>query len=55
MGIFSKKSGSVTHNYIWASNTVLSLKKKLMSQSQENLQIDERLDGQTDEQADLIL
>ena len=27
MGIFSKKSGSVTHNYMWASNTMLSFKK----------------------------
>ena len=26
MGIFSKKSGSVTHNYIWAPNTMLSEK-----------------------------
>ena len=27
MGIFSKKSGSVTHNYIWAPNTMLSFRK----------------------------
>ena len=28
MGIFTKKSGSVTHNHIWAPNTMLSSKKK---------------------------
>ena len=27
MGIFSKKSSSVTHNYIWAPNTMLSFRK----------------------------
>ena len=27
MGIFSKKSSSVKHNYIWAPNTMLSLGK----------------------------
>ena len=27
MEIFSKKSGSVTHNYIWAPNTMLSFRK----------------------------
>ena len=27
MGSFSKKSGSVTHNYIWAPNTMLSFRK----------------------------
>ena len=27
MGILSKKSGSVTHNYIWAPNTMLSFRK----------------------------
>ena len=26
-GDFSKKSGSVTHNYIWTPNTMLSFKK----------------------------
>ena len=26
-GFFSKKSGSVTHNYIWAPNTMLSFRK----------------------------
>ena len=29
MGIFSKKSGSVTHNYIWAPNTMLSFRKTI--------------------------
>ena len=27
MGFFSKKSGSVTYNYIWALNTMLSFRK----------------------------
>ena len=27
MGIFSKKSGSVTHNYVWAPNTMPSFTK----------------------------
>ena len=27
MGIFSKKSGSVTHNFIWAPNTMLIFRK----------------------------
>ena len=48
MGIFSKKSGSVRHNYIQAPNTMLSFRKKLMSQSQEKLWIDGRTDGRTD-------
>ena len=26
-GFFSKKSGSVTHNYIWVTNTMLGFKK----------------------------
>ena len=41
MGIFSKKSGSVTHNYIWAPNTMLSFR-----------QTDGRMDGWTDGQTD---
>ena len=45
--ISSKKSSSVTHNYIWALKTMLRFRKKLMSQSQENLWTDERTDGQT--------
>ena len=45
MGIFSKKSGSVTDNYIWAPNTMLSFRKKLMSQFSENLRTDRRMDG----------
>ena len=48
MWIFSKKSGSVTPNYyIWAPNITLSFRKKLMSQSRENLQTDGRVDGET--------
>ena len=30
MGIFSKKSGSVTQNYIWALNTMLSFRSRVM-------------------------
>ena len=45
--ISSKKSSSVTHNYIWALKTMLRFRKKLMSQSQENLWTDGRTDGQT--------
>ena len=44
--IFSKKSSSVTHNYIWTPN-MLSFRKKLMSQSQENLWEDGIRDRQT--------
>ena len=46
MGIFSKKSSSVTHNYIWAPNIMLSFRKKLMNQSRENVQTGRRMDGQ---------
>ena len=46
--IFFKKSGSVTHNNTWASNTMLSFRKKLISQSQENFQTEGRKDGRTD-------
>ena len=35
-GLFYKKSSFVTHIYIWAPNTMLSFRKKLMSQSWEN-------------------
>ena len=41
---FPKKSSSVTHNYIWAPNTMLSFRKKLMSKSRENV----RTEGRTD-------
>ena len=34
-------------NYIWAPNTMLSFRKKVMSQSGENLRTDGRTDGQT--------
>ena len=45
MGIFSKKSSSVTRYYMWASNTMLSFRKKLMSQCWEKLRTDGRTDG----------
>ena len=38
----------ITHNYIWAPNTMLSFRKKLISQSRENL----RTDGRTEERED---
>ena len=47
MGIFSKKFGSVTCNYIQATNTMLNFGKKLISQSGENLRADGRMAGQT--------
>ena len=43
--IFLKKSGPVMHNKTWAPNTMLSFRKKLMSQSHENFQ--RRTEGQT--------
>ena len=45
---FFPKNPAVTHNYIWAPNTMLSFRKKLMSQSRENLWTDGRMDGKTD-------
>ena len=48
MGIFSKKFSSVIHNYIWAPNTMLSFRKKLLSHSQENLWTDGRIKGKLD-------
>ena len=45
MGTLSKKSGSVTYNYIWAPNTMLSFMKKI-SRSREKL-TDRRKDGKT--------
>ena len=42
IGSFFKKSGSVTHNYIWAPNTMLW----------ENLQTDGRADGRTEGRTD---
>ena len=47
---FFPKNLAVTHNYIWAPNTMLSFRKKLMSQSRENLQTDGRTDERTDGQ-----
>ena len=53
MGLFSKRSGPVTHNFIWAPNTMLSFKKKLMSQFRENLRTDGRwMEGRTEGQTD---
>ena len=43
---FSKKSCSVTCNWIWTPNTILSFRKKQMSQFWENLRTDYRTDGQ---------
>ena len=42
MGIFFQKIYSVTHNYIWAPNTMLSFRKKLMSLK---ILTDKRKDG----------
>ena len=48
MGNFSKKSGSVTCNYIWATNSMLRLRKKITSQFRQNLQKDGRMNRRTD-------
>ena len=42
--IFLKKSSPVTHNKTWAINTMLSFRKKLIHQSQENFRKDGRMD-----------
>ena len=49
MGIFSKKSGSVTHNYIWVPNTMLSEKtnEPNLRKLTDRLK-DRRKDGWTD-------
>ena len=47
MGFVSKISSSVTHKYIWVPNTMLSFRKKLMNQFQENSRTDRRTDRQT--------
>ena len=44
MGTFSKKSCSVTCNYIWTTNSMLSLRKKITSQFRQNIQKDGRMD-----------
>ena len=47
---FSKKYGSVTHNFIRASSTMPKYRKELMIQFLENAQIDRtdgRMEGQT--------
>ena len=46
----AEKFSSVTHNYIWAPNVILRLRKKLMSQSQENLRTGRKMDGRMDRQ-----
>ena len=45
---FFPKNLAVTHNYIWAPNTMLSFRKKLMSQFWENVRTDGTTDGRTD-------
>ena len=37
---FFQKSGSVMHNNTWPPNNMLSFRKKLMSQFQENVQME---------------
>ena len=49
---FRKKSGSVTHNYIWAPNTTLSFRKKTnepipQKDGRTDRMVDRRPDGQT--------
>ena len=39
-------STAISHNYIWAPTTMLSFSEELISQFQENLQTDERMDRQ---------
>ena len=49
MGIFSKKSGCVTHNYIWAPNTMQSFRKKQWVNPEKTYwQTEGRTKGQTD-------
>ena len=36
------------HNNTWTPNTMLSFRKKLVSQSQENFRVEERKDKRTD-------
>ena len=45
---FFQKNPAVTRNYIWAPNTMLSFRKKLMSQFWENVRTDGTTDGRTD-------
>ena len=52
-GFFLKRL-AVTHNYIWATNTILSFRKKLMSQFQENLWTNRRAENTSDELNDSI-
>ena len=46
-GLFLK-TPTVTYNYVWAHNSMLSFRKKLMSQFRENLQREGRTDRRTD-------
>ena len=54
MGIFSKKSGSATHNYIWDPNTMLSFRKSYMeggyTDGRRDARTYRRPDGRTDGQ-----
>ena len=45
MGGLAKKIGTVTQNTTWPSNIIMSLRKKLMSQFQENFHRVEKTDG----------
>ena len=45
--IFSRKSGSVAHNFIWVSSIMPKFRKQLI-QFQENARTDRRTDGGTD-------
>ena len=54
MGIFSKKSGTVTNNYIWVPKTMLSFRKKTnkpiprkVTERRMHERTDRRKDGQT--------
>ena len=48
--LFSKNSGSVTHNFILVSDTMPSFFKKIMIHLQENFWIDGQTEGQADGQ-----
>ena len=50
---FSKKYGSVTHNFIRASSTMPKYRKELMIQFLENAQTD-RMDGRMEGQTNRI-
>ena len=52
--IFSTKLSSVTHKFIWVSNTMPKFGKKLMMQFQENAWTDRRTEGWSEGQAEPI-